>query len=123
MRIGVDLVEIKRLRRSFDSHDAFGPMTFTEGELEAITTMGEQQKSEFLAGRFAVKEAVMKALGSGMTGAVTFTEIECLTQETGEPVLRLVGEALRRADTFGLTQFAVSISHEAGLAVAVVVLS
>jgi holo-[acyl-carrier protein] synthase len=70
--------------------------------------------------RFAGKEAVMKALGTGAKG-VSWREIEILALPTGEPVVRLHGNAEDRAKTLGLGELAISLSHSREYAVAVVV--
>lgn len=123
MRVGLDLVEVARLRRILEKHPSFAPRTYTPAELAQAAECAEIRLYEFLAGRFAVKEAVLKALGTGLSGGIAMTEIEVGTAPSGAPVLRIRGEALRMAVAEGLTRYETSISHDAGIAAAIVVLT
>lgn len=117
LRTGIDLIEIDRVR---DLLERYGPRflgrVFTPQE---IAEVGENVAS--LAGRFAVKEAVAKALGTGI-GRVAWREIEIVRGPQREPVLRLHGTAARLSNELGLHEWSVSISHSqthaVGLAVA-----
>ncbi len=116
LRTGVDLVEIARLEGLNPAiRQRFLRRVFTGRELEAA---GESWAS--LAGRFAAKEAVAKALGCGI-GPVAWQEIEVLRGAGGEPVLALHGQALALAEQQGLSVWSVSISHSRSHAVALVV--
>ena len=77
-------------------------------------------RAPHLAARFAAKEAVMKALGTGTRG-VGWREIEVCTESTGAPVVRLHGRAAKRAKALGLRHLAISISHSGEYVVAFVV--
>ncbi len=88
---------------------------FTADELAACGG-----RPDSLAARWAAKEAAAKALGSGI-GAVAFREIEVVQDERGCPALRLRGAAANLAAMTGLTQWAVSLSHDGGFALAFVV--
>jgi holo-[acyl-carrier protein] synthase len=121
--IGVDLVEVARLRRVLERHPAFAERHFTAGERQRADELGEARRFEFLAGRFAAKEATLKALGTGISGGVSLAEVETGAEPSGAPVLRLSGAALRAAEEAGASRFQVSISHDGGLAIAFVVLS
>ncbi len=123
MRIGLDLVDVARLRRTVEKHPTFAPRAFTPVELSLAEELPEPRRYEFLAGRFAAKEAALKALGTGLSGGVAFTEIEIGTTASGEPAMRLGGEALKAAAQRELTRCETSITHDAGLAAAVVVLT
>lgn len=113
---GIDLLEIDRMRDAMASRgERFLKRVFTERELEA-----NMHKVESLAGRFAAKEAVAKALGSGI-GDVAWKEIEILRTEAGAPQLVLHGAAEKMAGEKGLTTWSLSISHVKNHAVAVVV--
>lgn len=117
IRVGVDQVLIPRLERSLAR---WGPRflerVFTERELRDCGT-----RSQSLAARFAGKEAVAKALGTGMMGGVSWREIEIVTAPTGQPQLRLHGEAQRHAVRLGLEEWAVSLTHSGDQALAVVI--
>lgn len=113
---GIDLLEINRLRDAIATHgERFLQRVFTERELEA-----NAQKVESLAGRFAAKEAVAKALGCGI-GEVSWKEIEILRAESGAPQLVLHGAAERMAQEQGLTTWSLSLSHSQSHAVAMAV--
>ncbi len=113
---GIDLLEINRLRDAIATHgERFLQRIFTPRELEA-----NAQRVESLAGRFAAKEAVAKALGCGI-GDVAWKEIEILRAESGAPQLVLHGAAERMAREQGLAKWSLSLSHSQSHAVAVAV--
>ena len=116
LRTGVDVVEIERFERLNPAIKArFMKRVFTSQELE---TCGDSIAS--LAGRFAVKEAVAKALQTGI-GPVSWQDIETVEGPAGEPVLALHGGAARLAAQLALTHWSISISHTATIAVAVAI--
>ena len=113
---GIDLLEINRLVSAIETHgDRFLQRVFTERELEANI-----KKVESLAGRFAAKEAVAKALGCGI-GDVSWKEIEILRAESGAPELILHGAADAMSKEQGWNVWSVSLSHTKDHAVAVAV--
>lgn len=112
---GVDLVEVERIEKAIERNGRrFLDRIFTVGE--QATCAGDVRR---LAGRFAVKEAVAKALGTGI-GDVKWVEIEVATDEIGRPHLQLHGNAAERAQHL---TFSISISHTdthaIGMAVAI----
>lgn len=112
---GVDLIEIERVKAVVERHGKhYLERVFTPAERELCGS-----RSESLAARFAAKEAVAKALGSGI-GEVTFQDIEILQDEQGAPVLHLHGKAATKADLLGLTTWSLSLSHSHELAIAMV---
>jgi holo-[acyl-carrier protein] synthase len=123
MRIGVDMVEIDWLARLVERSPAFARRTFSMRELSAASRMQNRRHREYLAGRFAVKEAALKALGVGLQGDLLLNEIETINIASGAPKLVLVGRALKLARREGIRDLHVSISHELRFAVAFVVLS
>jgi len=113
---GVDLIEIARIEEVVARHGKhYLERIFTAAELEYCG-----KRAESLAGRFAAKEAVAKALGTGI-GDVTWTEIEILGDEQNAPKLTLSGMAETKAKELGLTNWSVSISHSQSHSVAFVV--
>ncbi len=85
---------------------------FTAGELALVQDdWGEPQKIKRLTGRFAVKEALVKALGSGFAGGIGFKDIETLSEASGKPVLWLHGRAWALAEELGISEHRVSISY------------
>jgi holo-[acyl-carrier protein] synthase len=116
LRTGIDLVEIERLDATLERHGTrFLQRVFTPQELAEV---GENRAS--LAARFAAKEAVAKALGTGI-GPVTWQEIEVLRGPARQPMLHLHGAAQRLAQELGLGTWSVSLSHTHLYAVALVV--
>lgn len=114
---GVDLIEISRITEVVARHgNHYLERIYTPAELEQCG-----RRAESLAGRFAAKEAVAKALRSGI-GDVTWTEIEILGDENNAPILSLHGAAKQKADELGLTEWSVSISHSQSHSVAFVVM-
>lgn len=114
---GVDLIEIDRIVEVIARHgNHYLQRIYTPAELEQCG-----KRAESLAGRFAAKEAVVKALGSGI-GDITWKEIEILGDENNAPKLTLNGEAKQRADSLGLSSWSVSISHSQSHSVAFVVM-
>lgn len=113
---GIDLLEISRLQDALETHgERFLQRVFTPRELEL-----NGKKIESLAGRFAAKEAVAKALGCGI-GDVSWKEIEILRMESGAPELLLHGAAEQKAREQALVHWSLSLSHSQSHAVAVAV--
>lgn len=114
--VGIDLVHVPRLARHAATPDsAFLARAFTPAERELCA--GDARR---LAGRWAAKEAAMKALRSGL-GEVSMIDIEVRPEASGAPTLHLSGRAAARAADAGWTQWSVSISHDGQYATAVVV--
>ena len=113
---GVDLIEIARIDEVVTRHGKhYLERVFTPAELDYCG-----KRAESLAGRFAAKEAVAKALGTGI-GDVSWKEIEILGDEQNAPILTLYGVAKTKAEELGLTNWSVSISHSQSHSVALVV--
>jgi holo-[acyl-carrier protein] synthase len=113
---GVDLVEIERLQSVIERYgDRFLNRVYTSREL--LEVRGNMSS---LAARFAAKEAVSKALGTGI-GRISWRDIEILRGPERQPVLVLYGEAHRLAGQLGLSQWSLSLSHTQGHAIAFVV--
>jgi holo-[acyl-carrier protein] synthase len=95
---------------------------FSSGEREYAERLPTLRAHEFLAGRFAVKEAVLKALHLGIEDPTRMKEIEAYSEADGHPCLRLTGSVLQIASENGYSDLQVSISHDAGVAIALVLL-
>ncbi len=107
---GIDLVETARIARMLEEHgDRFLHRCFTETE-RAYCGQGVRG-IESLAGRFAVKEAVFKALGTGWRGGIAWTDAEVIRKPSGEPMLMLHGKCRDLAAERGIDQWWISISH------------
>jgi holo-[acyl-carrier protein] synthase len=114
--VGIDMVAIPRVRRVLERHDGrFLRRVYTP--VEVALCRGRVPE---LAARFAAKEAVMKALGTGTRG-VGWREIEVLSDRRGKPLVYLYGRAQERAERIGLHALDISLSHERDFAIAAVV--
>jgi len=113
--VGVDVIEIERIEVVLRRHG--------QRFLQRVYTSREQAycrgRVPELAVRFAAKEAISKALGTGMRG-IAWREMEILCDERGKPLVRLHGRARARAKELGLSQFAISLSHSRDYALAFV---
>ena len=121
--VGVDAVDVARFRRVLDRRPRFAARCFSESERADATGSADEARS--LAARFAAKEAVMKALGTGI-GGFALTDVEvCRTTGKGAtrnaPYLRLHGGAAELAGARGAGAFHLSLTHTDGVAVAFVV--
>lgn len=117
---GIDIVEVEHFRRLCEEHsDETLARTFTPAELahgrEALDC------AERLAGRFAAKEAVLKALGLGWTHEIAWTDIEVAALPSGAPAVIVRGRCGELAAQRGVTSWLVSISHTSAVAVASVI--
>jgi holo-[acyl-carrier protein] synthase len=117
--IGLDLVDVSRMGEQV-AGEAFQRRAFTPAEIAVCAAA--HRPPEHFAGKFAAKEALMKALGAGLRQGLRFGEIEILDDEAGAPHVRASGEAQQRLEALGVSGIHVSITHAAGLAAAVVVL-
>jgi len=114
---GVDIVESARIERIWKHHgDAFLSRIYTPAERQYCLDC--RTPAVRLAGRFAAKEAVLKALGTGWRGRIAWTDVETLPDQLGRPCVRLDGETARLAARQGIDEFLISISHASGLAIA-----
>ncbi|MBZ5588233.1 MAG: holo-ACP synthase [Acidobacteriia bacterium] len=120
---GIDVVAVEKIRGVVMRHEGFLSDVF--GEEERTYCFAQAEPYTHLAGRFAAKEAAMKALGIGITGAGAgggLGDVEVARHPSGRPTLTLSGWAAKVARGLGVTQSSVSISHSEGVAVAAVVL-
>jgi holo-[acyl-carrier protein] synthase len=109
--IGVDVVDVARFERSLERTPGLRDRLFTSGEQERPTAG--------LAARFAAKEAVAKALGA--PAGLAWHDVEVRSDGDGHPTLRVAGTVADAARAAGVTAWHVSLSHDAGCAVAFVV--
>lgn len=115
--IGVDIIEIKRIEDAILRNKLFINKIFTEREVESLKV--KNFKSESIAGRFAAKEAVSKALGLGFRG-FSFRDIEVCNDLLGKPLVLLIGKAHDIAENISINGYNihVSISHDRERAIA-----
>ena len=118
LSVGVDIVEIERIERAIRRwRERFLGRVYTPAEVAFCR--GRVQE---LAVRFAAKEAISKALGTGIRG-IDWREMEVLPDSRGKPLIKLDGRAQKRARELGLADFALSLSHSREFAIAFVVAS
>jgi holo-[acyl-carrier protein] synthase len=119
--VGVDVAEVERIGRAVDHPrwgERFRRRVFTAGEIEYCAR--RKRHAESFAARWAAKEAVMKALGTGFRG-VAFAEVEVVRGRGAAPQIHLHGRAQVKADSLGITDWHLSLTHSAGQALAFVV--
>ena len=119
---GIDIIEIHRIEKAMEkSLDRFQIRTFTDREV--VYCEKKKFKFQHYAARFAAKEAAMKALGTGWTKGVRFTEIEVFNNDLGKPELKFTGKAKEIFQKLGATQSMLSLSHTHQIAAAMVILT
>lgn len=119
--IGVDIAAVERFQRFLDSgKTALIERLFTAAERSRCE--GRKDAASCLAARFAAKEAFLKALGTGLRDGLSWHDIEVSNNELGKPELNLTGKAAELYKTCNLAQVLLSLSHDGGNAVAMVVL-
>jgi holo-[acyl-carrier protein] synthase len=118
--MGIDVAEVKRIQAVIESQkERFLRRVYTLDEVAYCEQF--KNKYERYAGRFAAKEAAMKALGTGWSRGVRWVDVEVLRQRSGRPTLALKGEAKNIADALGVKNIAVSITHTSQQAIAQVI--
>jgi holo-[acyl-carrier protein] synthase len=118
---GVDLAEVARIREAIERHgDRFVRRIYTEAEIAYVER--KANRFERYAGRFAAKEAGMKAIGTGWKRGVRWQDFEVSNLPSGRPTLRLHGEAARIAENLGVKTISLSITHTGELGMAHVIL-
>jgi holo-[acyl-carrier protein] synthase len=120
VRSGVDLVAVERVERLVKRYTRAAETLFTARELEYCHARARCY--EHMAARFAAKEAVLKAFGTGVGRRMRWTEVEILNEpDSGRPTVRLEGAVASFAKRHGLREIDVSLSHTEGLALAMAV--
>jgi len=117
--IGIDLMEVEKIAKDIQSN-IYLRKVFTEAEIMECKSVSNS--AERFAGRFAAKEAFMKAIGKGIRQEVWFTQIEVLNNESGQPYIQVNGEAETSLIALGVKNIHVSITHTKSTAAAVVIL-
>jgi holo-[acyl-carrier protein] synthase len=119
--IGLDIIETARIARALSAHgERFEARVYTPGELHACDSRADRVQA--LAARFAAKEACLKALGTGWSQGLSFRQVEVVSAAAGRPEIRLHAAAAKRGRDLGVAAIHVSLSHQPGMAAAVVVL-
>jgi holo-[acyl-carrier protein] synthase len=119
--IGIDLAEVSRIREAIERHgQRFIQRIYTEKEIAYVER--KANKYERYAARFAAKEAGMKAVGTGWKRGVRWRDFEVTNLPSGRPTLQFHGEAAKFAETLGVRNIALSITHTAAQGMAIVIL-
>ena len=114
---GIDIVEVYRIAETMTRTPRFAERVFTISERAYCDAKGAAAAQSY-AGRFAAKEAFLKALQTGWRGKITWHDIEILSDDQGVPSLNISGEARRLVEDRGVAQMHLSISHTTEHAVA-----
>lgn len=116
MRIGVDLVPVGRFVRLLADDEGLADTVFTPREQASCS--GRRREGEHLAARFAAKEAVLKALGTGLGAGMHWTDVEIGSNFRGRPTVALSGAVDRRAGRIGVVELDISLTHTSEYAMA-----
>ena len=117
--VGTDITTVSRFERIIEKNARFAAKILTPSELSVYNDKKEMNQLQYLAGRFAVKEAVAKAFGTGI-GELNFQHIECLNNELGAPIVNVIND--RIDSLYDHLMIHVSISHNEDQVVAFVVI-
>jgi len=119
--IGIDIIEVYRIRETLERTPRFAVRVFTEKERAYCEVKGVTSAQSYAA-RFAAKEAFLKALKTGWRGRITWHDIEIVSNEMGVPSLEIRGEARKILDNLGANQIHLTLSHTTEHAIAQVIL-
>ena len=115
--VGLDIIEIKRIKKSLEKYSSrFENKVFTDTEIDYCQSQADPGKH--FAARFAVKEAVSKSLGTGISRDVGFKDIEVVNQASGKPIVRMMGQGKKLFEKLNLKSIHISISHDRHYAIA-----
>jgi holo-[acyl-carrier protein] synthase len=118
---GIDIIEVARIREALKRTDRFVERVFTAAEREYCARRGDASARHYAA-RFAAKEAMLKALGTGWAQGIAWTDVEVAAHESGAPYLILTGKALEVFKSLAGRHLHLSMSHTAEHAVASVIM-
>jgi holo-[acyl-carrier protein] synthase len=119
--IGIDIVEVYRIRETIERTPRFVERVYTKDERRYCDSKGAAAAASY-AGRFAAKEAFLKALKTGWKGKISWHDVEVMSDADGVPTVSVKGEAKRLLKELGAERIHLSISHTAEHAVAQVIL-
>ncbi len=114
---GIDIVECSRIDSLIKRHgQRFLERIFTQAELDYC--MNRKREIEHLAGRFAAKEAILKVIGTGWRGEISWKDMEIVNDSAGKPEIKLTGKTAEIANQLGIERILLTISHTENYAVA-----
>ena len=118
---GIDVIDVERVSSMLQSHgQTFIDRCFTQVEQDAANVSSDEMRAQKFAARFAAKEAVFKALGTGWARGVEWLDVGVI-REDGPPSVQLQGRAAEVAREQGITEWRLSLSHAGGIAMASVI--
>ena len=118
--IGVDIIDVARIKKMVEKNKGFVEKVFTQTEISYCRDKYRQEVH--FAGRFAAKEAFLKAVGTGLRGAMAWTDISVVNNELGKPAISLTGKTLENFKKNKFQTIQLSISHTREYAVAFVII-
>ncbi len=118
--IGIDIIEVARIRKKLEKNQGFKELVFAPSEIAYCESKAHPY--QHYAGRFAAKEAVFKAVGTGWVGRMAYNEVVILSSQAGMPIVQFCGATAAALSTFDILKVNVSISHLKNIATAVVVI-
>jgi len=118
--IGIDLIETLRVAEKIAKDSGFREYVFSENEIAYCESKTNQ--FEHFAARFAAKEALLKALGTGFPGGLVLNEIDVTSDDAGKPEFNFLGNSAVAIQAYGLTQIHLTLSHLKDIACAMVVI-
>jgi holo-[acyl-carrier-protein] synthase len=114
---GLDIIAIKRIKKSLEKYSPrFEEKVFTNTEIDYCQSQADPGKH--FAARFAVKEAVSKSLGTGISHQIGFKDIEVVNQASGKPIIKMKGRGKELFEKLNLKSIHISISHDRKYAIA-----
>ena len=119
--IGTDIVEVERIK-NLSSISKFAKKILSQKELNIFNSLNKDEKVYFLSKQFAAKEAISKALGTGIGREASLKNIEILRDEKGKPFFNAINELSEYLSNLGITKTHVSLSDEINYAIAMVIL-
>ena len=118
--IGTDIIDVKRVEKMVTRGKQYLETIFTEKEMEYCEA--KARKSEHYAARYAAKEAILKALGTGWRGGLAYSDVEIINEELGQPQVQVRGKVKNFFDHHQIQQTSISLSHTREIAIAVIIL-
>lgn len=118
--VGIDNIEVKRIKKQIDGSSKFKEKIFTAKEIEYCES--KKNYAESFAARFAAKEAFLKAIGTGWSDGLQFKDIEILNDERGKPMVHLQGKAKQIILDNEINNIQVSITHLKKIASAIIII-
>ncbi|MDA3955014.1 MAG: holo-ACP synthase [Bacteroidales bacterium] len=119
--IGTDLFDVERMKNRLEKQPTFIDGVFTDNEIKYCNQF--KNKAQRFAARYAAKEALLKALGTGWRNGITFKDINIVNDDLGKPGIELSGIAKQIADKLEVTSIHLSLSHTEKLANAFVIIN